>query len=97
MRFIKIAVVAAVAVSILMQLGDVAVQAAVERMSPHRGGIADNHELHAGACHGYIHAAQVAQESYLSGLVGTYKGDYHHVALAALEPVYGVDCNEITE
>ena len=69
----------------------------IERVLRHRGSIAEDDELHAGTGDGYVHAAQVAEESDLSVVVGTHHGDEDDVALLPLEAVDSVDGDEMTE
>lgn len=56
-----------------------------------RGSIAYYDELHSGACHGYVHAAKVAKETYLALVVAAHKGDDDHITLLALETIDSVD------
>lgn len=53
--------------------------------------VADNDEFHAGACHGDIHAPQVAQEA--DGAVGivAHEADNDNIAFLTLEAVDGAD------
>ena len=54
-------------------------------------GVADDDELHAGACDGYVHAAQVVEEAELSAVVVAHHADNDNVAFLPLEAVDGVD------
>lgn len=65
-------------------------QLLIERMSCQRGGIGQYYEFHAGPCHGYVHAAQILEESYLTVFIGADQADDYHVALLSLESVDGV-------
>ena len=58
--------------------------------------IAEDDEFHAGAGDGYVHAPQVAQESYLSFVVGAHERDDDDVAFLSLETVDGVHGDEAT-
>lgn len=62
-------------------------QLVVERMSCQRGGIGQYYEFHAGPCHGYVHAAQVLEESYLTVFIGADQAYYYHVTLLSLKSV----------
>ena len=53
--------------------------------------IADNDEFHTRACHGDVHASQVAQEANLSLRIVAHEADDYHVALLPLEAVDGAD------
>lgn len=59
------------------------------------GGVAEDDEFHAGAGHGYIHAAEVGEEAYLSVLVGANEGDEDDVSFLALEAIDGIDADEV--
>ena len=69
---------------------DILVQTLVKLMFGEGFNIADDDEFHAGTGDGNVHAAQVAQETYLSLLVGTHERDDDDVAFLSLEPVNGV-------
>ena len=60
-------------------------------MASHGLHIAENDELHSGTSDGHVHAAQVAEEAYLTVVVGADEGNEDDVALLALEAVDGVD------
>jgi len=62
-------------------------QLAVERVARHGRHVAEDDQLHACAGDGHIHAAQVAQESYLPLVVRAHQRDDDDVALLPLEPV----------
>lgn len=50
------------------------VEFAVEGVAFAEGGaVADDDEFHAGACHGHVDAAQVAQEAYVAVFVAAHK------------------------
>ena len=72
-------------------------EAVVERVAGHGGGIAQDDEFHAGASDGHIHAPQVAQEAYLPLLVGTHEADEHDVAFLPLKTVDGIHRNAVPE
>ena len=74
---------------------DVFVEFFVERMACHGGCIAEDDEFHTGACDGHVHAAEVAQETNLSFVVGADEGDEDDVAFLALEAVDGVNADEV--
>ena len=60
-------------------------------------GVSQDHQFHAGAGDGDVHAAQVAEETDLPFVVGAYEADHDHVALLSLEAVYGVDGYQAAE
>ena len=60
-------------------------------MAAEGGGIADDEKLHAGASHGNVHPAEVAQETDVALLVAPYKRDDNYVALLPLKSVNRVD------
>ena len=60
------------------------------------GGTYDD-KFHAGAGHGYVHAAQVAEKAYVAVVVAADKGDDDDVALLTLETIDGVDGNQVAE
>ena len=64
-------------------------------MACHGGCIAEDDEFHTGACDGHVHAAEVAQETNLSFVVGADEGDEDDVAFLTLETVDGVDADEV--
>ena len=76
---------------------DVVVEALVEGVACHGGGVAQDEEFHAGAGNGDIHAAQVAQKADLALVVGAYQRDEDDVAFLPLETIDGVDRNQVTE
>ena len=59
--------------------------------------VTKNDDFHACTGDGDIHAPQLAQEAYLSLLVGAYHGDDNNVALLSLETIYGVHRDEPAE
>lgn len=61
------------------------------------GGIAQYDQFHSGTGDGNIHAAQVVQETYISLVIGSYQADHDHIALLALETVYGMNGNQFAE
>ena len=72
-------------------------QFAVEGMACEGGYGADDDELHASAGHGYVHAAQVAEEANVAVVVAADKGDDDDVALLTLKTIDGVDGNQVAE
>ena len=66
-------------------------------MAGESGDAADDDELHAGAGHGYVHAAQVAEKADVAFVVASYEGYDDDVAFLALETVDGVDGYEVAE
>ena len=70
-------------------------QPSIEGMSSQRDGIAQDDELHAGTGHGYVHAAQVAEEAYLAFVVGADEADEDDIALLTLEAINGIDCHQV--
>ena len=62
-------------------------QGTVEAMVAEGLGVADDDELHASAGDGDVHAAQVAQESYLPRGIVAHQADDDNVALLPLEAV----------
>ena len=64
-------------------------------MSSQRDGIAQDDELHAGTGHGYVDAAQVAEEAYLAFVVGADEADEDDIALLTLEAINGIDCHQV--
>ena len=63
-------------------------------MARHCGGRAEDDELHAGACYGYVHATQVAQEADVAAVVVAHQRDEYDVALLTLKSVDSVDGDE---
>ena len=63
-------------------------------MARHCGGRAEDDELHAGACYGYVHATQVAQEADVAAVVVAHQRDEYDVALLTLKSVDRVDGDE---
>ena len=64
-------------------------------MAGHGGGVAKDDELHAGPGYGHVHAAQVTEETDLSFVVGTDKGDEDDVAFLSLKAVDGVHADQV--
>ena len=64
-------------------------------MAAQCGGFAQNDQLHAGAGHGDVHAAQVGEETYLTPFVGTDQTDEDDVAFLPLKTIYGVDAHQV--
>lgn len=73
------------------QTNDLGVEAAEERVVREGGGVAYDYEFHTGACHRYVHAAKVAEETDLPGVVAAHKGDDYHVTLLTLKTVNGIN------
>ena len=65
-------------------------------MSCQRGGVTQDDEFHPCAGYRHVHPSQVAQESYLTLVVGTHQRYYYHVAFLSLESVNGVHGDEVT-
>lgn len=80
--------------STLVDLLHIFPQLLIERMAGERGDIAKDDKFHAGPRDGYIHAAEVPQEAYLSVLVGSYHRDEDNVSLLTLEAINGIDRDE---
>ena len=80
-----------------VQAADVGQQVGVEGMAGQRGRFAQDDKLHAGTGDGYVHAAQVAEESYLPLVVGADEGDEDDVALLPLEAVDGVRREQVSD
>jgi hypothetical protein len=59
--------------------------------------VAQDNQLHAGSCDGYVHTAEVAQETNLSFVVAANHRDDDDVALLSLEAIDGVDADEASE
>ena len=76
---------------------DVVVQLFVEGVARQGGGVAQDEKFHAGARHGHVHAAQVAQEANLPRIVGTHQRNEDDIAFLALEPIDRVDGNQVAE
>ena len=75
----------------MINLFDVFIQFLVERVLRHRCCVAEDDEFHARPGDGDVHAAQVAEETNLSFIVGTDEGDEDDVAFLPLKTVNGVD------
>ena len=65
-------------------------------MSCHGRGIAEDDQFHPGAGDGHVHPSQVAQEAYLSFVVGADEGDEDDVAFLSLEAVDGVHADQVS-
>ena len=52
--------------------------------------VAQDNDLHAGSGDSHIHAAQVAQKTYLPLSVGAHQRDDDDIALLTLETIYGI-------
>ena len=52
---------------------NILIQPSVEGVAVHRGGIAQDDEFHTGARDGHIHTSQIAEEPYLSLVVGSHE------------------------
>ena len=52
---------------------NILIQPSVEWVAGHRGGIAQDDEFHTGARDGHIHTSQIAEEPYLSLIVGSHE------------------------
>ena len=72
-------------------------EAAVEGMAGEGDDAADDDELHAGAGHGYVHAAEVAEETDVAFVVASYKRYHNHIPFLSLKAVDGVDGDEVAE
>src|SRR5574344_2477646 len=59
-------------------------------MVRHGSRVADDNQLHAGAGDSHVHAAQVAQESNLSLIVGTHQTDDDDIPFLSLKSVHGI-------
>lgn len=62
----------------------------VEWVSAQSATIAQDDEFHSGAGHGYVHASQIAQKSYVAMFVSSHKANYDYIALLPLKGIYGV-------
>lgn len=60
------------------------------------GGIAQNNQFHTGTGDGYVHAAQVIEETNLTVFIGTYQTDKNHITLLPLKAIYRIDSNQGT-
>lgn len=49
--------------------------------------MADDDEFHSCACNGYVHAAQIAQESDLPFIVASHERDYDQIPLLSLKSI----------
>ena len=72
-------------------------QLTVERMAGHGFLVTENDDFHAGSGDGDVHASQVAEETYLSVVVGAHERDDDDVALLSLEAVDGIDADKSSE
>lgn len=59
--------------------------------------VAEYDEFHTCSCDGDIHSPKVAQETYLALVVCADERDEYDVAFLALETIYGVDGDEMSE
>ena len=66
-------------------------EAGIEWVAGERGAVADDDEFFAGASHGYVHAADVGQEAYVTIGIAAHHADADDVSLLALEAVDGID------
>ena len=62
----------------------------IKRVTSHGRSVTKYDEFHACTSDGYIHATQVAQESYLPFIIGTYQGDNDDVAFLSLKTIHGI-------
>ena len=62
----------------------------VEGVTSHRFSVAEDDEFHAGTGNGYIHAAQIAQETYLAFIIAAHHRDEDDVTFLSLKTVNGV-------
>lgn len=70
---------------------------AVEGMSGEGGYGTDDDEFHAGTCHSYIHAAEIAQEADIAVIIATHKRYYYHITLLTLKTIYGIYRYQMTK
>lgn len=57
--------------------------------------IAEYDELHACPCDGNIHAAEVAEEAYLSLIIASHERENDDIALLSLESINGIHRDEM--
>lgn len=58
--------------------------------------MADEYEFLARTGHGNVDAAKIAQESYLTVVIGPHERDDYDVAFLSLKAVDRVDCEQMT-
>ena len=66
-------------------------------MTCQRGGIAEDDQFHPGSGDGHIHTAQIAQETYLTIVIGTHQRYQYNVALLSLKAVNGIHTDQLAE
>ena len=59
--------------------------------------VSQDHQFHAGAGDGDVHAAQVTEETDPAFVVGSYETDHDHIAFLSLEAVYCVSGYQAAE
>ena len=73
---------------------NIVIKAFVKGVSGHRRGISEDDQFHSGTGDGDIHTSQVAEEAYLSLVVGSHQRNQDDIALLSLEAINGIDADE---